>query len=81
MDHCCARLANFLCVANKWPRLQASQERPHWIRLDFDLFEGQEESEEEGDGGKEMANPERMPQTNPETMAKMVCVCVTCLYT
>lgn len=56
------------CAANKWPRLQASQGRPHWIRLDFDLFEGQEESEEEEEDEK------RKEVANPEKMAQMVCV-------
>lgn len=37
-----------------WPRLQASHERPHWIRLDFERWEYQPESDdEESDGGKE----------------------------
>ena len=30
-----------------WPKLQLQQEKPHWIRLDFDLMQ---ESSDEGEG-------------------------------
>ena len=30
-----------------WPKLQLQQEKPHWLRLDFDLME---ESSDEGEG-------------------------------
>ena len=42
------------CAAGIWPRLQASHERPHWIRLDFERWEYQPESDDEeidGEGG------------------------------
>ena len=31
-----------------WPKLQMQQEKPHWIRLDFDLMQ-ESSDEEEGD--------------------------------
>ena len=30
-----------------WPKLQLQQEKPHWLRLDFDLMQ---ESSDEGEG-------------------------------
>ena len=46
------------CTECKWPRLQSSQEKPHWLRIDFDHWEelsdgeeGEEDETEEG-GGK-----------------------------
>ena len=30
-----------------WPKLQLQQEKPHWLRLDFDLMEA---SSDEGEG-------------------------------
>ena len=34
-------------VARKWPRVQSSHQRPHWIHVDFEHFEDEEEDEEE----------------------------------
>lgn len=37
-----------------WPRLQSSQEKPHWVRIDFDhweeLSDGEDGDKEGGDG-------------------------------
>lgn len=48
------------CTVNEWPRLQSSQEKPHWLRVDFEHWEdlsngsGEEEEREGGEGeGKE----------------------------
>ena len=50
-----------------WPRLQSSQEKPHWLRVDFDhweeLSDGGEEGEEEEDeteGEKKSLSRERL---------------------
>ena len=49
---------------HEWPRLQSSQEKPHWLRVDFDHWEdlsddeegeGEEEDEEGGRGRKALA--------------------------
>ena len=34
-------------VARKWPRVQSSHQRPHWIHVDFEHFEDEEDDEEE----------------------------------
>lgn len=36
-----------LYSAVMWPKLQLQQEKPHWVRLDFDLMQ---ESSDEGEG-------------------------------
>ena len=33
-----------------WPRLQTSQERPHWLRVDFDHWEELSDNEETDEG-------------------------------
>lgn len=42
-----------LVAEGVWPRLQTSHEKPHWISLDFNHWEyqneGSDESEEEGE--------------------------------
>lgn len=43
-----------------WPRLQSSQERPHWLKLDFEHWE--DLSDEEGEEGAEGAEEEKSAQ-------------------
>jgi len=34
-----------------WPKLQLQQEKPHWLKLDFDLMqESSDEGEDDNDG-------------------------------
>ena len=49
-------------LASTWPRLQAASERPHWIRVDFERYEDEDDSEkEEGEGQEvEPGKKERM---------------------
>lgn len=51
-----------------WPRLQAASERPHWIRVDFEHYQGEDDSEnEEGEGQEEEpGKKERMAKTQAE---------------
>lgn len=49
-----------------WPRLQSSLEKPHWISLDFDQWEYQQEEGEESDGETPKI------EFNPEMMKKIV---------
>ena len=50
-------------VENTWPRLQSSLEKPHWISVDFDHFEYQDDSEPEDEdekGQAESMDPEKL---------------------
>jgi hypothetical protein len=55
----------YSCSETTWPRLQSSLEKPHWISVDFERFEYQDDSEpeaeeeEEGEEG-EMIDPEKL---------------------
>ena len=41
-------------TAKEWPRLQRTQERPSWLRVDFDRWKS-ESSEEEDEKEKEQS--------------------------
>ena len=54
-------------AVHEWPRLQSSQEKPHWLRVDFDHWEDlsdDEEEEDEGGGGKKALARERLAEIN-----------------
>lgn len=56
-----------------WPRLQSSQEKPHWISLDFSHWEYQKEGSEEEDSQEEREGGERRKgEVDPKMMKKMV---------
>jgi hypothetical protein len=42
-----------LAIVSVWPRLQSSQERPPWLRVDFDHWEELSDGEEGAEGGGE----------------------------
>lgn len=50
-----------------WPKLQLQQEKPHWLRLDFDLMQ---ESSDEGEADDD--NREMMRKTVDELQQKIV---------
>ncbi|XP_065912934.1 very-long-chain (3R)-3-hydroxyacyl-CoA dehydratase-like isoform X2 [Dysidea avara] len=58
--------------AGMWPKLQLQQEKPHWLRLDFDLMQ---ESSDEGEGdendGRPSAEREMMRKTVDELQQKI----------
>jgi very-long-chain (3R)-3-hydroxyacyl-CoA dehydratase len=61
-------------IVREWPRLHSSQERPHWLRVDFDHWEelsDGEEGEEDGDGGEKALARERVAEIK-EKQAKMI---------
>lgn len=42
-----------------WPKLQLKQEKPHWLKLDFDLMqESSDEGEEDDNDGRPSTDKE-----------------------
>lgn len=65
------------CPVSVWPRLQSSQEKPHWLRVDFDhweeLSDGGEEREDEEDeteGEKKSLSRERLEKIKEKQVIK-----------
>ena len=59
------RTVIYLHTVREWPRLHSSQERPHWLRVDFDHWEelsDGEEGEEDGEGGEKALARERVAE-------------------
>ena len=50
-EHCLKCSLWTLLLAGSWQKLQSSNEKPHWIKLDFDHFEVSD-SEEEAEQAK-----------------------------
>ena len=61
----------FFCSETTWPRLQSSLEKPHWISVDFERFEYQDDSEPEAEEEGEEEQGEIM---DPEKLKRMVCL-------
>ena len=60
------------CTESTWPRLQSSLEKPHWISVDFERFEYQDNSEPEGEEEEE----EEGETIDPEKLKRIVCLCL-----
>ena len=58
------------CTENTWPRLQSSLEKPHWISVDFERFEYQDDSEPEEE---EEGDREEGETIDPEKLQRIVC--------
>ena len=59
------------CTESTWPRLQSSLEKPHWISVDFERFEYQDDSEPEGEEEEEEEEGETI---DPEKLKRIVCL-------
>ena len=42
-----------------WPRVQSAHQRPHWIHVDFEHFEDEEEDEKEEEDVEGEKDPEK----------------------
>ena len=68
--------SSLCCPVGVWPRLQSSQERPHWLRVDFDHWE----ELSDGEGEEEVGEEDKKPLTREklgEIKEKQVCLQVT----
>ena len=46
-----------LPIASIWPRLQSSQEKPPWLRVDFDHWEDLSDNGEDGEEEEDEKEP------------------------